>query len=140
MNVRFLLDHDVTDGHLKNRSAHAQKIEVEKSKLCGPIKIIPFGLPPLTSSASFRTSLVFLTHRCCARLYYSPLMESGTTESPLEGSQVVQVWHLQEIESITKQKCFHVPQLSSCGCRPPHDGRDGPDNGSDPSIVHGSRF
>jgi hypothetical protein len=40
MNVRFLLDHDVTDGHLKNGSAHAWKIEVweiEKSKFCAPL-------------------------------------------------------------------------------------------------------
>jgi hypothetical protein len=30
MNVRFLLDHDVTDGHLKNGSAHAQKINTSQ--------------------------------------------------------------------------------------------------------------
>jgi hypothetical protein len=39
MNVQFLLDHDVIDGHLEKRSAHPRKIKVwqiEKFKVCAP--------------------------------------------------------------------------------------------------------
>jgi hypothetical protein len=69
LSIRFFKNHDVTDGHQKNRSGHGQKIEVEKSNMHnllssrpGTTQIMSFDLAQPRSAHSQRRGLIAPPH------------------------------------------------------------------------------